>query len=144
MSLECEAHVLEKIHKHTYSPTITHVTQPFNLVHSDVWDSASKFTSHGFVYYVLFVDNCTRISWVYFFKHKFVVFDVFVKFYKMFQIKFHTLIHILRVDNFGEHINLDMQQFFSTHGLIHQTTCLDTPQQNDIAKLKNQTLLDIT
>ena len=72
------------------------------------------------------------------------MFDVFVKFYKMFQIKFHTLIHILRVDNFGEHINLDMQQFFSTHGLIHQTTCLDTPQQNDIAKLKNQTLLDIT
>ena len=37
-----------------------------------------------------------------------------------------------------------MKQFISDHGLIHQTTCPDTPQQNGIAERKNRTLLEIT
>ena len=37
-----------------------------------------------------------------------------------------------------------MEQFIIDHGLIHQTTCPDTPQQNGIAERKNRTLLEIT
>ena len=37
-----------------------------------------------------------------------------------------------------------MHQFITSKGLIHQTTCPDTPQYNGIAELKNKTLLEIT
>ena len=37
-----------------------------------------------------------------------------------------------------------MKSFFSTNGLIHQTTCPYTPQQNGVAERKNRTLLEMT
>ena len=37
-----------------------------------------------------------------------------------------------------------MKQFINAHGLIHQTTCPNTPQQNGVAERKNRTLLEIT
>ena len=37
-----------------------------------------------------------------------------------------------------------MKNFISTHGLIHQTTCPNTLQQNGVAERKNRILLEIT
>lgn len=37
-----------------------------------------------------------------------------------------------------------MQHFFQEKGLIHQTSCPDTPQQNGVAERKNRILLKIT
>ena len=37
-----------------------------------------------------------------------------------------------------------MKHFLLEHGLVHQTSCPDTPQQNGIAERKNRTLLEIT
>ena len=51
---------------------------------------------------------------------------------------------ILRSDNGTEYKNFDMQNFTETNGLIHQTTCRDTPQQNGVVERKNRTLLEIT
>ena len=44
----------------------------------------------------------------------------------------------------GEYINNDMSQFLSVHGMLHQTSCHDTPQKNGVAERKNRTLLTIT
>ena len=84
------------------------------------------------------------MSWVYFLKNKSEVYDVFINFYNMICTQFAAQPQILRSDNGGEYINLDMKQFISDHGLIHQTTCPDTPQQNGVAERKNRTLLEIT
>ena len=37
-----------------------------------------------------------------------------------------------------------MKGFFTEKGLIHQTTCPNTPQQNGVAEQKNKFLLEIT
>ena len=89
-------------------------------------------------------DACTRMCWVYFLKHKTKVFDVFVKFYNMLGTQFQTQLKILRSDNGREYMNQKMHDFISTHGLIHQTSCPYTPQQNGVAERKNRTLLEIT
>ena len=73
------------------------------------------------------MDDCTRMSWIYFLKHKSEVCNVFVKFYNMIMTQFQTNPQILSSDNGGEYVNLDMKQFFDTHGLIHQTTSPNTP-----------------
>ena len=82
--------------------------------------------------------------WVYFLKHKSDVFDVFVKFYNMFLTQFHAKPKILRSDNGGEYISVSMKHFFLDHGLVHQTSCPDTPQQNGVVERKNRTLLEIS
>ena len=101
MSLECKTCVLAKSHKHLYFPSITHSIASCALIHSDVWGPAPNFTSHNFFYYVLFVDDCTRMSWVYFLKHKSEVFSVFVTFYNMLKTQFHATPQILRFENGG-------------------------------------------
>ena len=68
MSLDCESCVLAKSHKHSYLPSITCATSPFVLIHSDVWGPAPNFGTHTYSYYVLFVDDYTRISLVFFFE----------------------------------------------------------------------------
>uniref|UniRef100_A0A803M8T8 GAG-pre-integrase domain-containing protein n=1 Tax=Chenopodium quinoa TaxID=63459 RepID=A0A803M8T8_CHEQI len=63
VTLDCESCALAKSHKHTYSPSLTHAIKPFMLIHSDVWGPAPEFAIHNFSYFVLFVDDCTRMSW---------------------------------------------------------------------------------
>ena len=100
--LDCEACVLAKIHKHTYFPSLTHSIKPFALIHSDVWGLAPESNTHGLSYFILFVDDCTRMSWVYFLKHKSEVFDVFVKLYNILITQFQAQPQILRSDNGGK------------------------------------------
>ena len=99
--------------------------------------------SHGYSYFVVFLDDRTRMSWIYFLKHKSEVFDVFVNFYNMIPTQFHTSLKILRSDNGGEYVSHKMKDFILEHGMLHQTTCPDTPQQNGVAERKNRTLLEI-
>jgi len=135
-SLECESCVLAKSHKHSYLPSTKHAAKPFALVHSDVWGPSPEFATHDYSYFILFIDDCTRLSWLYLMKHKSEVFDVFIKFYNMVLTQFNTKIQILRSDNGGEYLSKKIGSFISQNGLIHQTTCSDTPQQNGVAERK--------
>ena len=90
MSLDCETRVLAKSHKHSYLPSFSHSTSPFSLIHSDVWGPATVFATHHYSYYVFFVDDYTRMSLVYFLKHKSETFSVFVVFYHMLQTQYHA------------------------------------------------------
>ena len=62
----------------------------------------------------------------------------------MLQTQFYVKPKILRSDNEGEYINSAIKQFLSDHGMLHQTSCADTPQQNGIAERKKRTSLEIT
>ena len=44
------------------------------------------------------MNECTHMNWVYFLKHKYEVFSVFVTLYNMLQTQFHAKPQILRSD----------------------------------------------
>src|SRR5688572_14377751 len=62
----------------------------------------------------------------------------------MIRTQFQTKPRVFRSDNGREFVNSNMHQFLTVNGLIHQTSCPDTPQQNGVAERKNRTLLEIT
>jgi len=93
---------------------------------------------------LLFVDDFSRMTWVYFLKHKSEVPDKFYAFYQMIHTQFGKKIQVLRSNNGGEFVNKSMQEFFRKNGLIHQISCLNTPQHNGVAKRKNRKLLEMT
>ena len=68
----------------------------------------------------------------------------FQDFFNMIKNQFHTTIGILRSDNGTEYFNKYLSTFLVTNGIIHQSTCRDTPQQNGIAERKNRHLLEVT
>jgi transposase InsO family protein len=58
-------------------------------------------------------------------------------FQKMVQTQFNTNIKIVGSDNGGEYMSSDLILYFREQGIIHQTTCVDTPQQNGVTERKN-------
>ncbi|KAJ0617795.1 putative RNA-directed DNA polymerase [Helianthus annuus] len=142
--IDCETCLRAKSHRNPFKPSNTKVASPFSLIHSDVWGPAPVMGGQGLRYFILFVDDCTRMTWVYFKKNKAEVYEKFVMFYAMIQTQFQTQIQILRSDNGGEFVNTSMKQFFTTKGLIHQTSCAHTPEQNGVSERKNRIILEMT
>ena len=75
-------------------------------------------------------------------KEKNEVEQIFSAFYKMVETQFQTKISILRTDNGTEYFNKILGNFLTEKGILHQSTCPDTPEQNGVAERKNRHLLE--
>ena len=51
-------------------------------------------------------------------------------------------IQFLQSDNGGEYDNV-LQDFCRDHGICHQTSCVNTPQQNGLAECKNRQIMEV-
>lgn len=56
------------------------------------------------------------------------VHSIFLNFHKMMQTQFGTAIKVLRSDNGEEYISSQLQKYLADCGIIHQTSCVHTPQ----------------
>lgn len=83
---------------------------------------------------VTFIDDHTRLCWVYLMKDKYEVPEIFKCFSKMIETRVDAKISILRSDNGTEYFNKKLSV---------SSTCSNTPQQNGIAKRKNRHLLEV-
>ena len=61
----------------------------------------------------------------------------------MIATQYQSNIQVIRTDNGCEFINQDLKRYLNLHGIVHQTTCLYTPQQNAVAERKNHHLLEV-
>jgi len=61
----------------------------------------------------------------------------------MVNTQFNRSIKIVRSDNSLEFTVGHMFKFFSQNGISHQTSCVDTPQQNEIVERKHRHLLKV-
>lgn len=115
--------------------------QVFELVHFDVWDNAPVDSRDGFKYFVTFIDNKSRTTWLYLLTYKSEVLKVFQEFCSMVHTQYGCHIKILRTDNGIEYTNHPFESFLKSLGIIHQTSCVGTPQQNGVAEWN---LLEVT
>jgi transposase InsO family protein len=76
-------------------------------------------------------------------RHKDEVFPCFKKFYALVQNQFNVQIQAIRTDNGTEYVNKIFGAFMSEQGILHQTSCPDTPQQNGVAERKNRHILEV-
>lgn len=98
----------------------------------------------GFKYFVTFVDDCSRATWLYLLKHKSDGNVAFKFFHSMVYTQFSTKVQILFSDNSGEYLSHDLKSFFDMASIVHQTTCPGTLEQNGVAERKNRHLVEIT
>lgn len=77
------------------------------------------------------------------FAHKSQVPGLLKNFLSYVTTQFNTSVKMLRSDNDTEFTNHDITSFLASHGILHQTSCVKTPQQNGRAERKHQHLLNI-
>ncbi|WKA00602.1 hypothetical protein VitviT2T_018942 [Vitis vinifera] len=61
----------------------------------------------------------------------------------MIETQYNAKVRVLHSDNSREYQSSDLQKYLEEHGIIHQTTCSNTPQQNGVAERKNRHLLEV-
>ena len=69
--------------------------------------------------------------------------QIFKTFNTMIQTQFQAKIQILKSDNAKEYFNSILNDYLLSHGIVHQSSYVNTPQENGIAERKNWQLLDV-
>lgn len=72
------------------------------------------------------------------------LFSIFQSFYNEIQTQFGVSIRTFRSDNAREYLSHSFKAFMASHGILHQTSCAYTPQQNGVAERKNRHLIETT
>ncbi|CAN1816910.1 Retrovirus-related Pol polyprotein from transposon RE1, partial [Linum perenne] len=119
----------------------SHTDKPFVLIHVDIWGYASTVSVTGHRYFLTIVDDYTRLTWVHLLSTKAEARSHLISFCEMVHTQFHTNIQIVRTDNGKE---FSIPEFYASKGIIHQTTCVYTSQQNGIVERKHQHILNVT
>ena len=94
-------------------------TSPFELVHTDLWGLAPLDSINGYKYYVIFIDDFTRFTWMYLLTNKSEVYSKFVMFHAMIKTQFSSTIKTLRSDGGGDFTSKSFESFLSSNGIQH-------------------------
>ena len=100
----------------------------------DVWGPFFVLTSNGHKYFLTIVDDASRATWIFLLKAKFDVRPLIVSFYNMILTQFGTKIKAIRSNNALE---FSIPDFYNSNGIIHQMSCVYTPQQNSVVERKH-------
>jgi histone deacetylase 1/2 len=136
----CDACQMAKSHQLPYPKSTSVSTSPLELVFSDVWGPASE--SFGrFKYYVSFIDDYSKFTWIYLFKKKSDVFQKFHDFQNHVERLFDKKILAMQTDWGGKYQKLN--SFFQRVGISHLVSCPHAHQQNGPAERKHRHIVEV-
>jgi hypothetical protein len=137
----CGSCQLGKSKKQSFSASNRVSLSPLQLIHTDIWTSPVISIS-GYKYYIIFVDDFSRFSWIYPLHTKSETYDVFLKFKILVENQFSTTIKELQSDGGGEYTSLLFQSFLKANGIVHRKSCPYTSPQNGLAERKLRHILE--
>jgi transposase InsO family protein len=112
-----------------------------DLIHSDICVPMSSASLTGCLYYVIFIDDFSRKSWIFFTKTKGQVFSRFQEFKALVENETGKKIRVPRIDNGGEYTSKDFMDFCVGEGIKRELTVPYNPQQNGVAERKNRVIV---
>jgi transposase InsO family protein len=112
----------------------------YHLVHNDLCGPLPSPYLSGCKYFLAFIDDFYKRTWVYFLKLKRKVFDKFLAYKALVENQSRHQIQMLRTNNGGEYVKINFTSYSTTHGIQMQQTVPYTPQQNGVAERNNHTL----
>ena len=115
----------------------------FKLIYSDVWGPSPVASISGSRYFVIFIDDYSRYSWIFPMKSRSKILPIYSNFAKIVETQFSKRIKTFRSDNALEYTQYRFQALLHSYGTVHHLTCPGTSQQNGRAERKLCHILDI-
>ncbi|KAK1577018.1 hypothetical protein Q3G72_018477 [Acer saccharum] len=131
----CDACKLGKMHQLPFQKSDIKSTVPLELIFTDIWGPSPMISTTGHKYYISFVDDYTRFTWLFPISLKSEALSVFLKFKKQVELQFGSKILTLQSD-----MGMEFQSFSSSlqqFGITHRFSCAYTHQQNGVPERKH-------
>ena len=139
----CLACPLAKFTKLPFTKSESQTDEIFKLVHMDTWGPYKVSYKGRFRYFLTLVDDCSRVTWIHLLKVKSDAFTAIESFVNMAKTQFEKEVKVIRSDNALEFDDKKCRPFFEKLGIIHQTSCSDTPQQNGRVERRHRNILEM-
>jgi transposase InsO family protein len=143
-SKACEDCAIGKQHRGSFPKKSTwrasHVLQ---LIHADICGPISPASNAQKRYFLTFIDDLSRKTWVYFLTKKSEAFECFKQFKVSAEKESGNSLKTLRTDRGGEFTSHEFNDFCKENGIKRQLTASYTPQQNGVAERKNRFILEM-
>jgi hypothetical protein len=137
----CKRCALGKYTKTAFPSSDSRATGIHDLIHFDVCGPMSSTSLSGCLYYVIFIDDFSRKSWIFFMKIKGRVFNRFQEFKALVENQTGRKIRVLRTDNRGEYTFKEFNDFCVGEGIMRELTIPYNPQQNGVVERKNMAIV---
>ena len=137
----CDVCHLAKQRRLSYSPSINKASKIFELVHMDIWGPFSKASIHDHKYFITILDDYSHYTYMVMLKKiKGRGQITTAKFHSFDWKKFEAKVKSIRSDNGPEFF---LKKFFASNVILHQTSCVATPQKNGRVERKHQHILNV-
>jgi len=113
-------------------------SKPLELVHTDLCGPTRKKSPRGEEYFILFIDDFSRMCWIGLLKHKDEAFKKFKAFKALVENESDCKIKCLKSDRGGEFTSDEFFDFCEEHGIKRKFSTARTLQQNGVVERMNR------
>nr|GEX40518.1 hypothetical protein [Tanacetum cinerariifolium] len=113
------------------------------LVHGDLCGPITPPTPAGNRYFMLLVDDFSRVMWVYLLKTKDEALRTFETYRNLIESETGEKIKMLRTDRGGEFMSKNFTEYCNRTGLKRHYTAPYSPQQNGVVERRNRTVMEM-
>ncbi|CAL8173996.1 unnamed protein product [Prunus armeniaca] len=140
----CESCVSGKHHREKFDKEKAwRASCPLELVHTKLCGPMRNKSIGGNMYFITFIDDFSRMCWLYFLRNKADTFNVFKKFKAFLELQSGFSLKKLRSDRGGEYTSHEFQDFCASIGMERQLTIAYSPKQNGVAERRNRTICEM-
>ena len=141
----CSSCVTSKQARKSFPPSAEYrASKPLELIHGDLCGPFALETLGGNKYFLLLVDDCTRMLWVSLLKQRLEAFKAFKSFKVQAKREQELKLIFHRTNNSGELTSEEFISFCSEHGIQRHFSTPYTSQQNRVVKTNNRMILHMT
>ena len=116
-SSTCEDCITGKHHRDSFPTSTSRAKEQLELVHTDLCGPMQTQSIGGSFYFLTFIDDFSRKTWIYFLRNKLETFSKFKEFKALTEKQSEKSIKILRSDGGGEYDSHEFSNFCKHHGI---------------------------
>lgn len=140
-SKTCDVCIRAKQTRYSFPLSINKTSMAFEMIHCDLWGPYRTTNLCGSRYFLTILDDYSQGVWIYLFPSKRDAPKYLKDFLALVERQFDCQVKTVRSDNGSEFVCLT--DFFAQKGIIHETSCVGTPQQNGRVECKHRHILNV-